>query len=128
MGKYRMAHEMIRVMDLDKSLKFYEDALGFKEVRRKDKPEGKFTLVYLGDGQTDFTLELTYNYDPEKPYELGNGYGHLALSVKDLEACHAEHTEKGYTVTNLSGLDKGVKSYYFITDPDGYKIEIIREK
>ena len=81
MGKYRMAHTMIRVMDLEKSLAFYQDALGFKEVRRKDKPEGKFTLVYLGDGQTDFTLELTYNYDPEKPYVIGDGYGHLAVEV-----------------------------------------------
>ncbi|MEG0074255.1 MAG: VOC family protein [Eubacterium sp.] len=128
MGKYRMAHEMIRVMDLNKSLAFYEDALSLKEVKRKDKPEGKFTLVYLSDGQTDFTLELTYNYDPEKPYELGNGYGHLAISVEDLESSHAEHEAEGYVVTPLSGLDKGVKSYYFITDPDGYKIEIIRKK
>ncbi|MGL4282303.1 lactoylglutathione lyase [Eubacterium aggregans] len=128
MGKYRMLHIMIRVMDLEKSLAFYEDALGLTEVRRKDKPEGKFTLVYLWDGQTDFTLELTYNYDPEVPYDLGNGYGHLALEVDDLEASHDEHIAKGYTVTNLSGLDAGKKSYYFITDPDGYKIEILRKK
>ena len=110
MGKYRMAHTMIRVMDLEKSLAFYQDALGFKEVRRKDKPEGKFTLVYLGDGQTDFTLE------------------YLAVEVEDLEASHEEHKAKGYDVTDLSGLDNGVKSYYFIKDPDGYKIEIIRLK
>ena len=128
MGKYRMAHTMIRVMDLEKSLAFYQDALGFKEVRRKDKPEGKFTLVYLGDGQTDFTLELTYNYDPEKPYVIGDGYGHLAVEVEDLEASHEEHKAKGYDVTDLSGLDNGIKSYYFIKDPDGYKIEIIRLK
>ena len=128
MGKYRMAHTMIRVMDLEKSMAFYEDALGFKEVRRKDKPEGKFTLVYLGDGQTDFTLELTYNYDTEKTYVIGDGYGHLAVEVEDLEASHEEHKAKGYDVTDLSVLDNGVKSYYFIKDPDGYKIEIIRLK
>lgn len=128
MGNYRMAHSMIRVMDLEKSLAFYKDALGLVETRRKDKPEGKFTLVYLGDEQTDFELELTYNYDPEKPYVIGDGYGHLAVTVKDLEASHAEHKAKGYDVTDLSGLDNGMKNYYFIKDPDGYKIEIVREK
>lgn len=128
MGNYRMAHSMIRVMDLEKSLAFYKDALGFVETRRKDKPEGKFTLVYLGDGQTDFELELTYNYDPERPYEIGDGYGHLAVTVEDLEASHAAHKAKGYDVTELSGLDAGVKHYYFIKDPDGYKIEIVRQK
>jgi lactoylglutathione lyase len=127
MQSYRYLHSMIRVMDLDRSIAFYRDALGLKEVRRKDMPEGKFTLVYLGDGQTDFQLELTYNYDPEKPYELGNGYGHLALEVEDLEASHAYHKAKGYPVTNLSGLTAGSAHFYFITDPDGYKIEIIRK-
>lgn len=128
MGKYRMAHTMIRVMDLEKSLAFYKEAFDLVETRRKDKPEGKFTLVYLGDEQTDFELELTYNYDPEKPYDLGNGYGHLAIAVEDLEASHLKHTEMGYEVTKLSGLDQGVKSFYFVKDPDGYKIEVIREK
>ncbi len=128
MQTYRMAHMMIRVYDLERSIEFYEKAFGLKEVRRKDKPEGKFTLVYLGNDTINFTLELTYNYDPEKPYELGTGYGHLAIEVEDLEASHEYHKSLGLDVANLSGLDKGVKSYYFMTDPDGYKIEVIRKK
>ncbi|NLN98325.1 MAG: lactoylglutathione lyase [Eubacteriaceae bacterium] len=128
MQTYRMAHMMIRVFDLEKSIEFYEKAFGFKEIRRKDKPEGKFTLVYLGNETIDFTLELTYNYDPEKPYELGTGYGHLAIEVEDLEASHAFHKSLGLDVANLSGLEKDVKSYYFMTDPDGYKIEVVRKK
>lgn len=124
----KMTHEMIRVYDLDRSLKFYADALGMTETRRKDKPEGKFTLVYLGDGESDFELELTYNYDPEKPYELGTGYGHLAVYVDDLEAARDEHIAKGYTVGPLKGLDGGKPNYYFLTDPDGYQIEVLRRK
>lgn len=123
----RMIHEMIRVYDLDRSLKFYDDALGMKEVRRKDKPEGKFTLVYLSDGQSDFELELTYNYDPAQPYDLGTGYGHIAVEVGNLEAAHAEHQAKGYKVGPLKGLG-ATKDYYFLTDPDGYQIEVMRKK
>lgn len=127
MANCKMIHMMIRVMDLDKSLKFYNDALGLKEVRRIDKPEGKFTLVYLGDGKGEFQMELTYNYDPEKPYVLGNGYGHIAVEVDDLEAMHAEHEAKGYRVGKLCGLTAGVNNYYFLTDPDGYQIEVMRK-
>ena len=127
MASCKMIHMMIRVMDLERSLKFYDEALGLKEVRRKDMPQGKFTLVYLGDGKSDFQMELTYNYDPEKPYELGNGYGHLAVEVDNLEAVHLEHEAKGYQVVALKGLDAGVSNYYFLTDPDGYQIEVMRK-
>ncbi|MBR0384384.1 MAG: VOC family protein, partial [Eubacteriaceae bacterium] len=73
----KMIHVMIRVFDLDKSIAFYQDALNMHETRRKVKADKNFTLVYLGDDHSDFELELTYNYDPEKPYDLGTGYGHI---------------------------------------------------
>lgn len=128
MGQYKMIHSMIRVTDLEKSLAFYQDAFGFVETRRKEKPEYNFTLVYLGDEQSGFELELTYNYDPVPTYELGDAYGHLAIEVDDLEASHERHKAAGYKVKDLSGLDAGVKSYYFMEDPDGYKIEVMRKK
>ncbi|WP_367007247.1 VOC family protein [Streptococcus sp. ZY19097] len=121
-------HTCIRVKDLDASLTFYQEALGFKEVRRNDFPEYKFTLVYLAlEDDPNYELELTYNYGHEA-YDLGNGYAHIAVGVDNLEASHAAHEKAGYTVTPLSGLPGKPKMYYFITDPDGYKIEIIRLK
>lgn len=123
----KMIHEMIRVFDLDRSIQFYKDALNFHETRRSDHPNGKFTLVYLSDSESKFELELTYNYDPEKPYELGNGYGHLAVEVDNLEAAYEEHKAKGYQVGPMKGFGN-TKDYYFLTDPDGYQIEIIRKK
>ena len=87
-----------------------------------DFPEYKFTLVYLQlEDDSDYELELTYNYDHEA-YDLGDGYGHIAVGVDDLEATHQAHKEAGYTVTDLSGLPGKPKMYYFITDPDGYKL------
>lgn len=124
--EYKLEHACIRVMDLEKSIEFYTDLLGLEEVRRKDFPEWKFTLVYLSDADRNFEIELTYNYDPEKPYELGNGFSHFALTVADLEGSHAFHRESGYRVTDLKGLPGEKPMYYFITDPDGYMIEIIR--
>lgn len=97
----KMVHEMIRVYDLERSLKFYYEALGMKESRRIDKPEGKFTLVYLKDGESDFELELTYNYDPEEPYDLGTGYGHIAVYVDDLELARKEHEEEDTQLDHL---------------------------
>ncbi len=127
MSKYKIAHSMIRVKDIDQSLDFYKKAFGFHETRRKEKPDQKFDLVFLSDPDETIELELTYNYDHE-PYDLGNGYGHLALAVDDLEKSWSEHKDQGFNVTELSGLDNGKKNYYFITDPDGYKIEIVRNK
>lgn len=83
--KYKMLHTCIRVMDLEKSLEFYNEALGLKEIRRRDVPEHEFTLVFLGDEEGHYQLELTYNYNPEKPYVIGDGFSHIALSVEDLE-------------------------------------------
>ncbi len=124
--EYKLEHACIRVMDLEKSVRFYTEVLGLEEVRRKDFPEWKFTLVYLSDAERNFEIELTYNYDPEKSYELGNGFSHFALTVADLEGSHAFHRESGYRVTDLKGLPGEKPMYYFITDPDGYMIEIIR--
>lgn len=124
----KMLHTCIRVKDLDKSMDFYENALGLKETRRKDFPDAKFTLVYLAFEEGGFELELTYNYDQEEAYEIGNGYGHMAIGVPDLKAIHKEHEEAGYTVTPLKGLPGNEQNYYFITDPDGYKTEVIQNK
>jgi lactoylglutathione lyase len=100
MGNYKMAHTMIRVLDLDRALEFYKEALGFEEVKRRDEPTYEFTLVFLGDGNPNgHQLELTYNYGQVVPYQPTQPKG-------------------------LSG--DGKPRYYFITDPDGYKIEIIR--
>lgn len=127
MGKYKMAHTMIRVLDLDRSLAFYKEALGFEEIRRRDEFEYEFTLVFLGDGRSDsHQLELTYNFGQVVPYDLGTGYGHLAVVVEDLQASHSFHEKHGYMPTQPKGLSgDGKPRYYFITDPDGYRIEII---
>lgn len=127
MANYKMTHMMIRVEDPKKSVDFYEKAFGFHITRKKEMPEGKFDLIYLSDPDNTMELELTYNYG-HGPYNLGDGYGHLAIATDDLEGSWQAHKDMGYEVTNLSGLDKGVKNYYFIKDPDGYKIEVIRTK
>lgn len=124
--KYKILHTCIRVMDLEKSLKFYQEALGFKETRRKDYPEHEFTLVFLSDDTGNHEIELTYNYNPEKPYVIGDGFSHLAVSVNDLEGSRKKHMEMGYEVTELMGLPGSPPRYYFVTDPDGYDVEVIR--
>ncbi|SKC84832.1 lactoylglutathione lyase [Maledivibacter halophilus] len=123
---YKMLHTCIRVMDLEKSLKFYKEALGLIEQKRKDFPEHKFTLVYLSDESGNYELELTYNYNPDKPYEIGNGFSHIAVAVDDLEGSRERHKEMGYEVTKLMGLPGSPPRYYFVTDPDGYEVEVIR--
>lgn len=125
---YKMLHTCLRVMDLDKSLKFYTEAMDLVETRRKDFPEHEFTLVFLSDEQKTYEIELTYNYNPEKPYVIGNGFGHLAFGVDDLESSREKMIKLGYEVSNFSGLPGTAPSYYFITDPDGFQIEIIRRK
>ena len=121
----KMLHTCIRVMNLEKSLEFYEKALGLVETRRKDFPEHKFTLVYLSDAPGGYEIELTYNYDPEKPYDLGNGFSHVAVGADDIVSLREKHMEMGYEVTDLKGLPGEPPRYYFVTDPDGYKVEVI---
>ena len=113
-----MAHTCYRVADLEKSIKFYTEAFDFKVSRERDFKEYKFTLVYLTLPGSDYELELTYNYD----------HGHIAISVSDLEGLYEKHKEAGYDVTDLKGLPGFPPSYYFIKDPDGYKIEVIHDK
>ncbi|MFV0287850.1 MAG: VOC family protein [Mycoplasmatales bacterium] len=122
----KFLHTCIRVKDLEKSIEFYE-MLGFKETNRKDYTDNGFVLVYLSDAEEKYELELTYNIGSEG-YDLGNGYSHIAISYQDLEAKHQKHKELGYEVTDLKGLPGTIPSYYFIKDPDGYNVEVIREK
>ena len=114
----RMLHTCIRVMDLEKSLEFYKNALGLVETRRKDFPEHKFTLVYLSDTPDGY----------EKPYDLGNGFSHVAIGADDIVSLREKHMEMGYEVTDLKGLPGEPPRYYFVTDPDGYKVEVIINK
>ena len=124
----KFLHTMIRVKDLDKSFKFYTEELGFVESRRKEFPDKKFDLVYLKlPESSDYELELTYNYDQEEAYNLGNGYGHIAISNPDIKSFRQELSNKGYEVTEIRGLSDNSDTYFFVTDPDGYKIEIIEK-
>lgn len=123
---FKFLHTCYRVQNLDKSLEFYQDVLGFEISRKRDFPEDKFTLVYLKVPGSDYELELTYNYDKEEPYTIGDGYGHIAIGVDDLEATHKEYSETGYEVTDLKALSNNSTSYFFIKDPDGYKVEVIQ--
>ena len=116
-------HFNFNVLDLDKSLKFYEEALGLKEVRRKNAEDGSFILAYLGDGKSDFTLELTWLRDREEAYDLGDEEFHLAVVADDYEAAHKKHSEMDCIA--FENHDMGI---YFITDPDGYWIEIVPKR
>lgn len=117
-------HTCIRVKNLEESLAFYTTAFPFKETRRRDFPDSKFTLVYLALEGEDYELELTYNYGHEA-YDLGNGYGHIAIGSEDFQADYDKHVQAGYSVTDIKGLTDKSARYYFIQDPDGYKIEWI---
>ena len=121
---FKFAHNNFNVMDLDKSLKFYEEALGLKEVRRIAPEDGSFIIVYLGDGQSPHMLELTWLRDWEKDhYNLGDNEFHLAFTVDDFEAAHEKHKEMGCICFENTAM-----GIYFITDPDGYWIEIVPER
>ncbi len=123
---YQMIHSCIRVMNLEQSEQFYQRAFGFEIARRKEFPEHKFTLSYLRAPGGDFELELTWNHDQAQPYELGNGYSHLAVGVKDLEGSHRRHQEMGLDPKPLKGLPGSPAKFYFIADPDGYLVEVVR--
>lgn len=126
----RMLHTMIRVKDLESSLKFYCEILGMKLLRKRDFPEGKFTLAFVGfSGEKDSTvLELTYNWDVED-YDHGNAYGHIAISVDDVYAACMRIREMGGNVVRDAGPMKGgTTELAFVEDPDGYKIELLAER
>ena len=120
---FSFAHFNFNVFDLEKSLKFYKEALGLEPVRTKEASDGSFTLVYLGDKETGFLLELTYLRDRKEPYNLGELEYHLALETDDMEAAHKLHGEMGVICYENPGM-----GIYFISDPDGYWIEIVPKK
>jgi lactoylglutathione lyase len=124
----RILHTMLRVGDLERSLKFYTEVLGMHLLRRKDYPEGKFTLAFVGYGVESETavLELTHNWGVEK-YDLGNAYGHIALEVPDAYQACEEVKKRGGKVTREAGpMKHGTTVIAFVEDPDGYKIEFIQ--
>ena len=121
--QFKFAHNNFNVLDLDKSLKFYEEALGLKEKRRKEAADGSFILIYLGDGQTGHLLELTWLRDRTEPYNLGENEFHLAFEVDDYEAAHAKHAKMGCICYENSAM-----GIYFINDPDNYWLEIVPAK
>lgn len=121
--KFQMIHENYNVYDLDKSLKFYHEALGLHEIRRKEASDGSFIIAYVGNDTTDFELELTWMRDMDRPYDLGDTEFHLAFRTDDMEAAHKKHEEMGCIC--YENPDMGI---YFITDPDGYWLEIVPAK
>eukprot|EP01027_Heterolobosea_sp_BB2_P008493 GEZU01012597.1.p1 GENE.GEZU01012597.1~~GEZU01012597.1.p1 ORF type:complete len:135 (-),score=58.04 GEZU01012597.1:260-664(-) len=125
----RLLHTMLRVGDLERSLKFYTEHLGMKLLRKNDFPDGKFTLAFIGYGEeTDHTvLELTYNYGVDK-YDLGTAYGHIAIGVDDIYKTCDQLKAAGVKVIREPGPMKHGKTVIaFIEDPDGYKVELIQE-
>lgn len=120
-------HSMIRVLNEARSVAFYETAFGLKVADRLDF-DG-FTLIYMSNDESSFELELTVNKDRTEPYDLGDGYGHLAVSVEDVEAEHARLTDAGLAPRNLVDFKNNgvtVAKFFFIADPDGYQIEVLQ--
>ena len=126
----RILHTMLRVGDLTRSIEFYTKVLGMKVLRQHDYPEGRFTLCFVGYGDEDkeTVLELTHNWDT-KSYDLGTGYGHIALEVPDAHAACDDVRKLGGKVTREAGpMKHGTTVIAFVEDPDGYKIELIQKK
>ena len=125
----RVLHTMLRVGDIDRSIKFYTEVLGMQVLRRNDYPDGKFTLAFVGYGSEDegAVIELTYNWGVDK-YELGTAYGHIALAVPDAYAACAEIKRRGGKVVREAGpMKHGTTVIAFVEDPDGYKVELIQQ-
>ena len=126
----RLLHTMLRVGDLDRSIDFYQNVLGMKLLRRKDYPDGKFTLAFVGygDESENTVIELTYNWDTDS-YDLGEGYGHIAIEVDDVYEAVDELRNRGGKVIREAGpMNAGTTIIAFIEDPDGYPIELIGRK
>jgi lactoylglutathione lyase len=121
--KFTFAHNNLNVLNLEKSLAFYQSALGLREVRRKEAKDGSFILVFLGDGSTPHRLELTWLRDRKEPYNLGDNEVHLAFTVDDCDAAFKKHKEMGVVCYENPGM-----GIYFVEDPDGYWLEILPEK
>ena len=127
-GPFRFLHTMIRVRDLDKSIDFYTRHLGMKEIRRKDYPTGEFTLAFLGYGDeaTNTVIELTHNWGQKEPYDLGTGFGHLAIGVPDIYGACTKMEKAGVKIPRPPGpMKHGGSVIAFVEDPDGYKVELV---
>lgn len=120
--KFKMYHENYNVLDLEKSLEFYDKALGLKEIRREEAQDGSFIIVFIGNETTDFQLELTWLRDRKEPYNLGDEEFHLAFNTDDYDGAHKLHEEMGCIC--FENPEMGI---YFIKDPDGYWLEIVPE-
>ena len=126
----RILHTMIRVGDLDRSIAFYTEVLGMKLLRRKDYPDGEFTLAFIGYGEEadNTVIELTYNWGQDS-YHLGSGFGHIALEVDDVYKATEEIRNRGGKIIRDAGpMNAGTTVISFIEDPDGYQIELIGKK
>ena len=124
----KAVHMMIRVLDEARSVKFYETCFGLKVAERREWPD--FSLTYMSNAENDFEVELTVNKGRTEAYDLGNGYGHIAFVVDDLEAEHGRISAAGYAPTDIKQMTHDGKpfgKFFFIEDPDGYKIELLQK-
>ena len=129
MSQPRLLHTMIRVKDLDRSVEFYTKLLGMKELRRTEVPAGKYTLAFVGYGDEKDTsvLELTYNWDQTERYDLGTGFGHLAVGMPDVYKACEDLKAGGAKITREAGpVQHGTTVIAFVEDPDGYKVELVQ--
>lgn len=130
-SKFRLLHTMIRVKDLEKSIDFYTRLLGMKLMRKTDYPSGEFTLAFVGygDESNDAVIELTHNWGQRDPYDLGTGFGHLAIGVPDIYGTCEALAKEGVSIPRPPGpMKHGGSVIAFVEDPDGYKIELIEKK
>ena len=126
----RLLHTMLRVGNLEQSINFYTEVLGMKLLRQKDYPDGKFTLAFIGygDESENTVIELTYNWDTDK-YDLGDGYGHIAIEVDDVYKATDDIKQRGGKIIRAAGpMNAGTTIIAFVEDPDGYPIELIGKK